>query len=143
MKEKPRPSDESILNKKYLFSIGIEGLVIGTVTMAAFFIGYTGGNLMAGRTMAFAVLCMGRLFLGFNCKSEQPVLFTKLFWSNRYLLGAFLIGAALITCVVMLPPLQNVFKVTVLSVRQLIKVYGLAFLNLAAIQAIKWLRSRK
>ncbi len=143
MKEKPRPSDESILNKKYLFSIGIEGLVIGTVTMAAFFIGYTGGNLMAGRTMAFAVLCMGRLFHGFNCKSEQPVLFTKLFWSNRYLLGAFLIGAALITCVVMLPPLQNVFKVTVLSVRQLIKVYGLAFLNLAAIQAIKWLRSRK
>lgn len=98
---------------------------------------------MAGRTMAFAVLCMGRLFHGFNCKSEQPVLFTKLFWSNRYLLGAFLIGAALITCVVMLPPLQNVFKVTVLSVRQLIKVYGLAFLNLAAIQAIKWLRSRK
>lgn len=143
MKEKPRPADESILNKRYLLSIGMEGLVIGIVTMAAFFIGYKDKNYRTASTMAFAVLCMGRLFHGFNCKSERPVLFTKVFWNNRYLLGAFLTGALLITGVVMLPQLQNVFKVTVLSVGQLIEVYGLAALTLVAIQAVKWIRSRK
>lgn len=143
MKEKPRPADESILNKKYLVSIGLEGLVIGIVTMAAFFTGYKDGGYMTASTMAFAVLCMGRLFHGFNCKSERPVLFTKLFWNNRYLLGAFMIGALLITSVVMLPPLQNVFKVTVLSAGQLMEVYGLAFLTLLVIQGLKWVRCRK
>lgn len=143
MKEKPRPADESILNKKYLFSIGVEGLVIGIATMAAFFIGYKDGDYMTASTMAFAVLCMGRLFHGFNCKSEYPVLFTEMFWNNRYLSGAFLTGTLLITGVVVLPPLQNIFKVTVLSAGQLVEVYGLAFLVLAAIQAIKWIRCRK
>ncbi len=143
MREKPRPADESILNRKYLVSIGLEGLMIGIVTMAAFFIGYKDGNYMTASTMAFAVLCLGRLFHGFNCKSERPVLFTKLFWNNRYLLGAFLIGALLITSVVMLPPLQNIFKVTVLSARQLTEVYGLAFLTLVVIQGLKWIRCRK
>lgn len=143
MKEKPRAADESILNKKYLFSIGIEGLVIGIVTMTAFFAGYREGDYMTASTMAFAVLCMGRLFHGFNCKSERPVLFTKQFWNNQYLLGAFLIGVLLITGVVLLRPLQNIFKVTVLSAGQLMEVYGLAFLVLLTIQAIKWIRCRK
>ena len=143
MREKPRPADESILNRKYLVSIGLEGLIIGIVTMAAFFTGYKDGDYMTASTMAFAALCMGRLFHGFNCKSERPVLFTKLFWNNRYLLGAFIIGALLITNVVMLPPLRDVFKVTVLSAGQLIEVYGLAFLTLVVVQGLKWVRCRK
>ena len=40
-------------------------------------------------TMAFATLCLSRLFHGFNCKSGRPVLFTRAFWNNKFLLGAF------------------------------------------------------
>lgn len=143
MEEKPRPADESIITRKYLFSIGTEGLVIGAVTMAAFLIGIRDGGYVTASTMAFAVLCLGRLFHGFNCKSERPLLFTKNFWNNRYLLWAFFIGAALITCVVTLPPLQGIFKVTVLGAAQIITVYLLAALTLPVIQAIKWIRCRK
>lgn len=143
MKEKPRPADESILNKRYLFSIGIEGLVIGALTMAAFFIGYGDGGYGTASTMAFAALCLGRLFHGFNCKSERPVVFTGHFWNNKYLMGAFFIGAVLITCVVTLPPLQGVFQVTALGASQLMMVYALAFLAIPVIQVIKWIRCRE
>lgn len=142
MEEKPRPADETILTRRYLLSIGLEGLVIGVVTMAAFFIGYRDGGYMTASTMAFAVLCLARLFHGFNCKAERPVLFTKAFWNNRYLLGAFLIGAVLITCVVTFPALQGIFKVTALGAAQLIKVYALAAVTLPAVQTIKWIRCR-
>ena len=39
MNEKPRPMNESILTKDFLSRIGIEGLVIGIMTMVAFYIG--------------------------------------------------------------------------------------------------------
>lgn len=143
MQEKPRKADETILNKKYLLDIGIEGLVIGSLAMTAFIIGYRDGNYSAASTMAFATLCLGRLFHGFNCKSERSLLFSRKLWNNKYLIGAFLVGAVLISAVVMLPALQGVFKVTVLSRMQLIVVYGLAGLVLAVIQLVKWLKCRE
>ncbi len=141
MGEKPRPADQSVLNGSYLISIGMEGLIIGVLTMTAFFAGYRDGGYITASTMAFAVLCLSRLFHGFNCKSERPVLFSKTFWNNGYLLGAFFIGAVLITCVVTVPPSQGVFKVTVLGFSQLAMVYGLAFLTLPAVQLLKWIRN--
>ena len=92
MKQKPRPMNESILTKQYLLSIGTEGLSIGIMTMAAFLIGYRCGDAVLASTMAFGTLCTSRLVHGFNCKSSRPVLFTKRFFNNIYLIGAFLIG---------------------------------------------------
>ena len=46
--------------------------------------------------MAFSTLCLSRLFHGFSCKSQHPVLLTRHFWNNRALLGAFTIGALLL-----------------------------------------------
>lgn len=37
MSEKPRLADESILTKDFLSKIGLEGLVIGAMTMISFF----------------------------------------------------------------------------------------------------------
>lgn len=143
MDEKPRPADESILTKKYLLSIGTEGLVIGILSMAAFLIGYRDGNSVLASTMAFGTLCLARLFHGFNCKSERPVLFTKTFWNNVYLIGAFALGAVLITCVMVMPALQNIFKVETLNMWQLLTVYGLSFLTLPVVQLMKKLRNIK
>lgn len=140
MDDRPRPADESILTKDYLISIGIEGLVIAVLTMAAFLLGYGAGGARLGSTMAFGTLCLGRLFHGFNCKSKDPVLFTRDFWNNRYLIGAFALGAVLITGVLMIPAMQNIFKVVTLSFRQLMTVYGLAFLTLPIIQILKKIR---
>lgn len=143
MKQKPRPMNESILTKQYLLSIGTEGLSIGIMTMAAFLIGYRSGDAVLASTMAFGTLCTSRLVHGFNCKSSRPVLFTKRFFNNIYLIGAFLIGLVLITGVLMIPGLQGIFKVESLNIGQLLTVYGLALLNLPVVQLLKWIRNSR
>lgn len=142
MNEKPRPMNESILTKPFLMSIGTEGLVIGIMTMVAFMIGYGQGGSLLASTMAFGTLCTSRLVHGFNCKAAKPVIFTKRFFNNIYLIGAFFIGFVLITAVMTIPALQGMFKVVTLNMSQLLTVYGLSLLNLPVIQLLKWIRNK-
>ena len=93
-------------------------------------------------TLAFGSLYTSSLVHGFNCKSDKPVLFTKRFFNNIYLAGAFLLGLVLITGVVMIPALDSVFKVQTLTFTQLLIMYGLAIANLPIIQLIKWIRMK-
>ncbi len=142
MNEKPRPMNESILTKDFLLKIATEGLSIGVTTMIAFLIGFKGGNEVLASTMAFGTLCTARLVHGFNCKSDRPLIFKKRMWNNIYLIGAFLLGLVLITSVLMIPALHSVFKVSTLSMQQLLTVYGLAAVNLPIIQLLKYLRKK-
>ena len=142
MKEKPRPMNESILTKTFLTRVGIEGTVIGLITLLAFMIGYQDGNARLASTMAFGVLCLSRLVHGYNCKGKRPVIFTKTFFNNIYMQGAFVIGFALLTAVLTIPALQGMFSVQPLTMTQLFTVYGLAVLNLPIIQILKALRKK-
>lgn len=141
MNEKPRPMNESILTKNFLSKIGIEGFVIAVMTMIGFYIGYQESPLLAS-TLAFGTLCTSRLVHGFNCKSDAPVLFTKRFFNNKYLAGAFGLGLLLITAVMMIPGLHSIFQVQTLNITQLFIMYGLALANLPIIQFIKWIRKK-
>lgn len=140
MKEKPRPINESILTRDYLLRIGTEGLCIGAMTTIAFLIGLKESGSLLGSTMAFGTLCTSRLVHGFNCKSNKPVIFTKRFFNNIYLIGAFVLGLLLITGVLMIPGLHNLFSVQTLDGAHLLIVYVLALLNLPIIQLLKKLR---
>ena len=140
MKEKPRSADESILTRNFLGKIGLEGLVIGTVTMIGFMTGYHQDGALLGSTYAFGTLCLARLFHGFNCKSDHPVILTKQFLNNPWLLGAFAVGAAFITAVLTLPGLHHVFQVETLDLVQLGFVYLYAFASMLVIQLLKWIR---
>ena len=140
MKEKPRSADESILTRNFLSKIGLEGLVIGTMTMIGFMTGYHQDGALLGSTYAFGTLCLARLFHGFNCKSDHPVILTKQFLNNPWLLSAFALGAAFITAVLTLPGLHHVFKVETLDLVQLGFVYLYAFASMLIIQLLKWIR---
>lgn len=140
MKEKPRPMNETILTKSFLFRVGVEGTVIGLITLGAFVLGYQGGDAKLASTMAFAVLCLSRLVHGYNCKSKRPVLFKKQFFNNKYMQGALAVGVVLVTLVLMVPAFQGLFAVRTLNLTQLFTVYGLALLNLPVIQVIKALK---
>ena len=142
MNEKPRSADESILTKDFLSKIGLEGFVIGAMTMIGFLTGYHQNGILLGSTYAFGTLCLARLFHGFNCKSDHPVLFTKVFFNNKWLQGAFVLGAALITAVLTIPGLHRVFKVETLNLMQLGCVYLYAFASLLIIQLIKYIRMK-
>lgn len=143
MKEHPRAATGSILTSSFLKKIGLEGLVIGAVTICSFLTGLYRGNAVLASTCAFGTLCLARLFHGFNCKSEKPVLFTEKMFHSKWLLGAFAFGAALITGVLTYPGLQELFKVQTLTMPQLGMVYLYAFLSLPIIQFFKWIKSRR
>lgn len=140
MKDKPRAAKESILTGNFLSKIALDGLVIGIMTMIAFLTGYHQNGALLGSTYAFGTLCLARLFHGFNCKSDHPVIFTKRFFNNKWLLGAFMLGAALITAVLTVPGLETVFKVETLNLVQLGTVYLYAFSSLPIIQLLKCVR---
>ena len=142
MNDKPRAADESILTKDFLGKIGLEGFVIGAMTMIAFLTGYHQDGALLGSTYAFGTLCLARLFHGFNCKSDHPVIFTKRFFNNPWLQGAFVLGAVLITAVLTVPGLHRIFQVETLNPGQLGCVYLYAFASLLIIQLLKWIRTK-
>ena len=142
MNEKPRSADESILTKDFLGKVGLEGLVIGAMTMIGFLTGYHQNGALLGSTYAFGTLCLARLFHGFNCKSDHPVIFTNRFFNNPWLQGAFVLGAVLITAVLTVPGLHRIFQVETLNPRQLGCVYLYAFASLPIIQLLKWIRTK-
>ncbi len=140
MQEKPRPRQEGILTRPFMASVAVEGVVIAIATIAAFHIGLANGGAQMGSTMAFATLCLSRLFHGFNCKSRRPVLLTRKFWDNRWLLGAFAVGAVLLGAVLLIPALEPLFQVAQLSMGLVGTIVGLSFGSMLVIQLLKLIR---
>ena len=141
MKKKPRPMNESILTKPFLMHIGIEGFVISLATLAGYLIGlYTiePNSALGASTMAFATLCLSRLFHGFNCKSEYRILFTSKMNDNPFLYGAFGIGFVLLNLVLLVPVCHDLFRTSAhLTIGHLFTIYGLAFASMLVIQLLK------
>lgn len=138
LKEKPRSRNASILSKDFVYEISLEGLVIAIFTLAAFHIGLKTDNNVAS-TMAFATLCLARLFHGFNCRDDKSILSIGLF-SNKYSWMAFGIGLVLLNSVLLVPVLQNLFEVAPLTGSQVGYIYLFAFIPTLIIQAVKVIR---
>ena len=143
MQEKPRPRNEGILTKNFLCSVGLEGLVIAAAVVSAFHIGLANDGPAAASTMAFATLCLSRLFHGFNCKSRRPVILSRKLWNNSALLGAFAIGVVLLGIVVLIPAVGPLFQVARLSGKLVGAIVGLSFGSMVVIQLLKLIRTKE
>ncbi len=140
MKEKPRDIRIPILNKTFAINVLIEGLLIGVATGIAFWIGLTVADATLASTMAFATLCLSRLFHGFNCRSRESIFKIGVF-SNKQSWIAFIVGVVLLHIVLFVPGLKGIFEVATLSGTQLITIYGLAIAPLIVNQIHKIVRS--
>lgn len=136
--DKPRNRSESILTKNYLFSISVQGFIIGIFTMIAFHIGL-GIDKSTASTMAFATLCLARLFHGFNCRGKDSIFKLGLF-SNIYSILAFIVGITLLNLILFVPVFQNLFEVSYLSYKNILYIYFLAFMPTVFIQICKTIR---
>ncbi len=153
IKDRPRPRDESILNKATIKEIFGTGLLISAATIVSFVIGLSGGdfalmmknhvyNPVTASTMAFATLCLARLWHGFNCRGRLSM--AKLgFASNLYSIGAFVLGAALLHLLLLVPTFSHLFNVAMLSPRLLTWIWILAFVPTLIIQIDKMVRTDK
>lgn len=138
--QKPRNPRASILSKDFLIRILVEGSIIGLFTLIAYHIGLTTSPQLAS-TMAFATLCLARLFHGFNCRGKQSI-FKLGFASNKYSLWAFLAGFLFLNAVLFIPGLTYLFEVAPLTLSTTLTIYGLAFMPTVIIQIYKVLRER-
>ena len=120
--------------------IGYSGLVISVATILAFLIGNAHGPATAS-TMAFATLCLSRLFHGFSCKSDEPILFTKKMFNNKFGILAFIAGLILLNCVLLTPGVTGLFKVSGLTLGLYGWIYLLAFGSFMVVQLIKFIIS--
>ena len=140
---KPRDPKAPILSKGLLGRIGLQGLLIAIVTMAAFYLGYQGGDAALASTMAFATLTLARLFHGFNCRGAEPIFRLK-FSTNPYSVWAFLAGVVLLLAVLIVPGLQGLFQVSPsFALGQLAQCLGLAILPTVIIQIVKAGKTRQ
>ena len=126
--QKPRSSDSFILDKT-MKRIGIDGTLIAIFTMIAYYMGLRQSPELAA-TLAFATLCLGRLFHGFNSRSltESGLL------SNPHNIGAFFIGFTLLNGILFLTPLQSLFMIATVNFTQIGIVYLLALAPTLIIQ---------
>ena len=138
LKDKPRDSSESILNKDFAIRIVVEGIIIALVTMIAFHIGLKENTALAS-TMAFSVLCLSRLYHGFNCRSKQS-LFKLGITSNKFTIIAFTIGFILLISVLNLEVLHKMFEISDLNLNNLLVVLLLPLIPLVLIQLYKLFR---
>lgn len=138
MKEKPRNINLPIMNRSFAIEVIMEGFIIATGTMAAFYIGLSSGNTMAASTMAFATLCLSRLLHGFNSRSKESIIKIGIF-SNRYIWIATIIGYLLLELILRYKPLMEVFEIAPLSIEQFFAVYGISLMPLISIQLYKLL----
>lgn len=135
LKDKPRDSKKSILSKEFTTEVALEGLIISIFTIIAFYIGLKVDPATAS-TMAFATLCLGRLFHGFNCRGKKSIFSLGLF-TNIYSWMAFGIGLLLLNGVLFIPFLQNLFEIATLTGGQVASIYLLAFIPTLLIQGYK------
>lgn len=138
LKDKPRARNSSILSKDFIYEVAAEGLVIAVFTLMAFYIGLKTDSNVAS-TMAFATLCLARLFHGFNCRGDRSIFSIGLF-SNRYSWAAFGVGLLFLNSVLFVPFLQNLFEVSDLTGSQIGYIYLLAFIPTIIIQVVKVIR---
>ncbi|RSK26176.1 cation-translocating P-type ATPase [Bacillus sp. HMF5848] len=136
MNEKPRDVNTPLLNKVFASRLLIEGFLIAVATLLAFHIGLSTGDAMTASTMAFATLCLARLFHGFNARSKHSIFKVGLH-TNLYLIAAVILGIILLQLVLLLEPLKRVFEVVSLTPIQFSYVYGLALMPLVLIQLYK------
>lgn len=138
--EKPRDPKEPILTKATFISVLTEALYIAVAVFLGYMIGMHTGEGYA-TTYAFLILCIARLFHGFNCRSELPLSKIGVF-SNKNTVYAFLIGITLVAVIVFVPFVSNMFGVLPLNASQILTILALALAPTLLIQAVKMVRYR-
>ena len=153
IRDKPRPRDESVLNPDTLKDISFTGLLMAIATIIAFMIGLFSGdglglasengiNTVTGSTMAFGTLCLSRLWHGFNCRGKESIVNLGLL-TNIYSIGAFIIGAALLHMLLLVPMFSSLFNVSMLAPGMVVWVWLLAFSPTLIIQIYRIVKYKK
>ena len=139
MKEKPRPTNESILNKETGVYILFHSIVIAACVMVAFMLGNAVSPTLAS-TMAFATLCLARLFEGFDSRGKYSLIKLGIN-TNLYSLGAFCVGVLFLTAALFITPLHGFMNIdSAITADNIIQIAALSAIPFALTQVLRMIR---
>ena len=141
LKRKPRDPKASLLDKKFVTQISIQGFLISLSVIAAFLLGLRDTPAIAC-TMAFSTLTFARLLHGFNCRSQHSI-FKIGFKNNWYSLAAFALGTVLLALILFVPALHGLFAVQPLTAQEVWLIVILAIIPTILIQIVKVIRENR
>lgn len=141
LKRKPRDPKASLLDKKFVTQISIQGFLISLSVIAAFLLGLRDTPAIAC-TMAFSTLTFARLLHGFNCRSQHSI-FKIGFKNNWYSLAAFALGTILLALILFVPALHGLFAVQPLTAQEVWLIVILAVIPTILIQLVKVIRENR
>ena len=149
MKQKPRNPKESFFAHGAGTRAVIGGVLIGGLTLTAFYFGlseygYSLGSknipvevLNYGRTMAFVVLAASQLFYSLSMRNAKKSIFQIGLFTNKALIGAIIVGFILQIGVISIPFLASAFNVHTLSINDWVLVIGFSLIPLMVNELIK------
>lgn len=141
LKRKPRDPKASLLDKKFVTQISIQGFLISLSVITAFLLGLRDTPAIAC-TMAFSTLTFARLLHGFNCRSQHSI-FKIGFKNNWYSLAAFALGTVLLALILFVPALHGLFAVQPLTAQEVWLIVILAIIPTILIQLVKVIRENR
>lgn len=155
MRQKPRNPKESFFARGAGVRAILGGVLIGLLTLAAFYCGLWEHNYPLGviitdldnpqyanvltysRTMAFVVLAASQLFYSLSMRSETKSIFQVGVFKNKYLIGSIIVGLLLQLTVISVPFLAKGFQVQNLSLKDWGFVMVFAIIPLLVNEIIK------
>jgi Ca2+-transporting ATPase len=156
MKEKPRPARESFFSGGAGLHVIMGGILIGALTIFAFWFGYWEHGYSPfdhtapittveyARTMAFMVLVMCQLFYSLSARNSSKSIFQIGLFSSKYLSGAILLGIFLQLIVIEIPVMQRAFHLQMLDFEGWIIAISLGLVPLLFNEVLKiFIRARK
>jgi len=149
MKEKPRDPNESFFAGGAGLHVIFGGALIGVLTIIAFWFGYyehgyspfdqsvPANTVENARTMAFMVLVMCQLFFSLAVRNSTKSIFQIGVFSNKYLVGAILLGISLQLVIIGIPVMQRAFHLQMLDLGGWITAISLGLVPLMFNEILK------
>ena len=145
--------DKNIFSKGMIKRVLYQGVMIGILTLLAFCVGCgwnfdglvdAAGNITeigkTAQTMAFAVLAFCQLTHVYNLRSNKESIFKVGLLTNKTLIGATLLSAALMFTVLNIPFFQGIFEVVTLPLVDIEWVIGLVIAPVIIVEIMKLLK---
>lgn len=138
MQRNPRSEKESIFARGLGVNVLIQGVYIGLLTLAGYFVGARYGSSESGMTMAFLTLSLTETFHAFNVRSLNHSIFT-IKKQNKFLWGANALAFVLTVGVVVIPPIASVFGFTPVGAIDFVIALALSLSIIVFVEAQKWI----
>jgi Ca2+-transporting ATPase len=143
MNEPPREPGAPFLSRRDWLGILLVGILMAATTVVIYLLPFWNHETLyeAKRskvTLVFTVLAISPLFHAFNCRSQRASIFKLGFFSNRFLVGAVIVSAAVHALSLVVPPLQPIFHTDhSWTAVEVALVIGLSILPIPALEITK------